>query len=96
MNYKLTETEVNKLLKKEDWLRNVPVNIKKEVENLNLEITCLMGGEEHPCGVGTEWFIQKENKDKVKKLKELGWQQERGQFINGIKYTKFSKYFKGA
>lgn len=53
-----------------EWLRNVLVSIKEEVENLRLTIVCLRGGKESPCGVSTGNFIQK-NKDKVKKLKEF-------------------------
>jgi len=76
-----------------NWLRNVPVSIKEEVKNLGLTISCLRGGEESSCGVSTGHFIQKENKDKVKRLKELGWQQERGNIVEGIKYTRFRKSF---
>jgi hypothetical protein len=76
-----------------DWLRNVPINIKGELKELDLSVGCLMGGEEKPVGVRTSYVIQKENKEKTKKMKELGWKQERGSIVEGTKHISFSKDF---
>lgn len=76
-----------------DWLRNVPINIKNELKELGLRVGGLWGGEENPCAVCTNSFIQKENKEAIKRLKELGWTKYEGHIINGIKYVSFEKHF---
>lgn len=77
-----------------DWLRNVPNAIKLEVESLGLQICELIGEEENPIMVGTNWIIQKENKEKIKKLQEWGWEKERGTIRLHMKCVKFSKRIK--
>ena len=76
-----------------DWLRNVPIEIKNELEELGLRIGSLWGGEETPCAVCTNHFIQKENKEVIKRLKELGWNKHEGHITNGVKYVTFEKHF---
>jgi len=75
------------------YLKNVPGNIKEEVKNLGLTIGSLWGGIDKPRGAVTTKFIQKENQDKIKKLKELGWEQERGCIVDGKRYISFFKFF---
>jgi hypothetical protein len=77
-----------------DWLRNVPTVIKMEAEALELTIEELMGNEENPVQVTTNWIIQKENKEKIKKLQEWGWEKERGSIRLHVKCVKFSKRIK--
>jgi hypothetical protein len=77
-----------------DWLRNVPTVIKMEAEALELTIEELMGNEENPVRVTTNWIIQKENKEKIKKLQEWGWEKERGGIRLHVKCVKFSKRIK--
>ncbi|MFC0906331.1 hypothetical protein ACFHWD_16770 [Clostridium sp. MT-14] len=77
-----------------NWLRNVPLVIKMEAEALGLAIEELIGDEEDPIQVTTNWIIQKENKERIKKLQEWGWKKERGSIRLHTKCIKFSKRIK--
>lgn len=78
---------------KQDWTENVPINIKTELKELDLSIGSIWGGIENPYAVATNPFIQKENKETINKLKELGWCKHEGRVIGGIKYVSFKKHF---
>jgi hypothetical protein len=76
-----------------DMFKNVPQHIKDEAESVGLRLCCLWGGQDNPSAVGTEDFVQKENKDKIKKLVELGWTKYYGTISCGKKYVTYKKEF---
>ena len=75
----------------EDWLKDVPKEIVEELKELGLNVGTKIGNP--ATAVMCTTFVQKENKDKIERLKELGWERQRGYITNGIKYTRFRKDF---
>ena len=75
-----------------DWLRNVPSNIKNELESLDMRISGIMGGEETPQVIITSAIPIKGNKELINKILSMGYVKDRGYVVDGVRYIKFKKY----
>lgn len=75
-----------------EWLRNVPSNIKNELESLDMCIGGIMGREEAPYAIVTSVIPIKGNKELINKILSMGYVKDREYVADGVRYIKFKKY----